>query len=183
MAMPRRWEILKPGEIDVESSARMQAHSWLDTYLDPMQPDRNVEVHHAAEGFLMPSRLKLRHDLYRTAAVDPEQFLRVAVTPEQQTIGLLYGYLKKDGAAYELSAFYVDKQFHGTGLAYDMTDEFFDWTDPAIATEVGVVEDNIRAQRFYRNVGFVETGEPAHPVRAFGREFKYLREIDMIREV
>lgn len=63
--------------------------------------------------------------------------------------------------AVELHRIYVERQFHGTGLAADLMAEVLRRAEDhrAAAVWLGVWEHNPRAIRFYQRSGFVEAGD------------------------
>jgi GNAT superfamily N-acetyltransferase len=63
--------------------------------------------------------------------------------------------------AVELHRIYVERAFHGTGLAADLMTKILERAERhgAAAVWLGVWEHNPRAIRFYRRCGFVEAGE------------------------
>lgn len=63
--------------------------------------------------------------------------------------------------AIELRRFYVDRRFHGTGLARELMAHMLDAAQVrgAAALWLGVWEHNPRAIRFYRGFGFSEVGD------------------------
>ncbi len=70
---------------------------------------------------------------------------------------------------------YIDKRFHGSGLADRLMKAMIDWFDNAKPIELGVTTFNQRAKNFYKKWGFEE-------VELF-KELKFgkLPEIKMIR--
>jgi ribosomal protein S18 acetylase RimI-like enzyme len=66
----------------------------------------------------------------------------------------------------EIHRFYVDRPWHGTGLAHQLMERLLERaTERDVRTIwLGVWEHNIRAQRFYAKYGFVRVGEHAFPV-------------------
>lgn len=63
--------------------------------------------------------------------------------------------------AVELQRIYVDRRWHGTGLARELMTNVFERTRKAGAKGLwlGVWEHNARAIRFYKRVGFSEVGD------------------------
>jgi diamine N-acetyltransferase len=63
--------------------------------------------------------------------------------------------------AIELHRIYVERSFHGTGLAADLLSEVISTAERngAAALWLGVWEHNPRAIRFYQRSGFVEAGD------------------------
>ena len=63
--------------------------------------------------------------------------------------------------AVELHRIYVDKSFHGTGLAVDLMEKVIRIAEQhgAGAVWLGVWEHNPRAIRFYQRSGYVEAGD------------------------
>jgi len=181
MAMRRRWEIKQPDELHVLQSAQMQAISWIGAYLGEAGNPRNLEIVDAGQAFLKPERLKQREALYLASANDPAQHMRVATNHNDRVLGLLYG--TQTPNQQELQSLYVDPEYFGTGVAIDLVEDFIDWSDPERPIELSVVDDNYRAQAFYRRMGFTAVEAPPRPVKAFGKVFKHLYEIDMVREV
>ncbi|MCC6375479.1 MAG: GNAT family N-acetyltransferase [Microbacteriaceae bacterium] len=63
--------------------------------------------------------------------------------------------------AREMVGVWLDPSSRGTDAASRLVKEIIDWArvERATALSLWVMENNVRAKRFYQRIGFVETGE------------------------
>lgn len=103
--------------------------------------------------------------IQREQIADPLMVTLVAVDPEGHTAA--YAQLRPGSPAQgsapdplELWRFYVDAAYHGRGLAQQLMDATLDAAAQRGAKTLwlGVWERNLRAQSFYRKVGFADIG-------------------------
>ena len=59
-------------------------------------------------------------------------------------------------ALFATISLYVDKNWHGTGMASELMQRVVDWFDDTKPIELGVVAYNERAKAFYKKWGFEE---------------------------
>jgi RimJ/RimL family protein N-acetyltransferase len=165
--------LIRPGTPEQAAGfAHMHAESFKAAYLSGNEA-RNAEVLAEAARFVTPDRIRTRMELMqRSLANAKTEFFYTASDETGTPAGLIYGYKTDD--IQELAALYVAAPYFGTGVAQDLTTAFVGWCDPGRRIELGVVEDNIRAQKFYRKMGFQAVNEP------YNSHFAYLPEIKMV---
>lgn len=138
---------------DIENIRRMHAQSWLDTYPNEKAGISYEWVKEATDTWLTPEGLEKSREHFRGVFGNPDHFYRIA-TDGDRVIGLVHG-LEQDGHKH-LGALYVDKGYHGTGVAQRLMDQVDTWFgDDEVDLEV--VAYNERAKAFYRKYGFVES--------------------------
>lgn len=170
------WKAETPRVEDAEAMARLQAQSWLDTRQVEGAEERNAEIQLYANAMIQPERIALRQQFIERALNNPKGLYKIVRAENDQPIGLLFG--SKRSEDQELVSLYVDKEHHGTGVAQALMKDFIEWADPDRPIQVGVLEDNERAQRFYEKSGFEIVPETLRPFQ----ESKYLFEITMQRK-
>ena len=165
--------LIRPGiPEEAEGSARMHAESFKSAFLSENEA-RNADVLAEAARFVTPDRIRARMELIQRSLENAEnEFFYTATDTAGIPVGLIYGYKTDD--IQELAALYVAVPYFGTGVAQDLTRAFIDWCDTSRRIELGVVEDNARAQRFYQKMGFQAVNEP------YDSYYDYLKEIKMV---
>lgn len=167
--MPKQqseWMIEQAIPEDAHALAYMHAESFKAAYL--RDDERDVKVLAEAAAFVTPERIEARIELILRSFKSPDEFYYVATDEDAHPIGLVYGY--KTESIQELSALYVDVSYFGRGVGKELAQAFIDWCDPERPIELGVVEDNERAKRFYRKMGFVAVGDVRESFYDFLRE-------------
>jgi RimJ/RimL family protein N-acetyltransferase len=163
------WTIRQPTIEDAETLASMHAESFRFAYLRGDDSERDIDVLAEAAEFVTPERLEQRRLLIEQVEKDPEtELYQMAVNQEGQCIGLVYGFKEDD--MQELSALYVDEAYFGAGVAQALVGVFKKWCDPDLRVELGVVEDNERAKRFYAKMGFEALGDKRESYYPFLQE-------------
>ena len=170
------WKAETPRVEDAEAMAHLQSQSWLDTYQRDGQEERNAEIQLYAQKMVQPERVALRQQFIERALNNPKALYKIVRGENDQPVGLLFGSKRND--SQELITLYVDQDYQGKGVAPELMQSFLDWVDPDRPVELGVLEDNERAQRFYEKFGFEIVPETLHPFQ----ESKYLFEITMKRK-
>lgn len=175
-ALHTDWIAETPRPEDAAAMAKLQAQSWLDTYQTETDTDRNAEVKRIAEGLRSPERIAVREQYMDRALNNPVAFYKIVRTPDDELVGVLFGSKRQN--PQEIVTLHVAAPYHGTGVAQTLMQSFLDWSDPDIPIQVGVLEDNHRAQKFYEKFNFQITPETLHPYQ----ESKHLLEIYMHRK-
>ena len=143
-----------PQPSDARAVAEFQASAWRETYSRPGDVARNIKVVQDAEAFLAAHRLNRRRLIIeRIRRGSDTEYMRIAKVGA--VAALLYG--TKEAEGQELQALYVHRDFHGKGLAQEITEGYIDWCDDR-PIDVGVDMQNKKAQRFYKKMGFEDTG-------------------------
>lgn len=114
----KKWQIAAPTLKDVKALIDMYNQSWLDTY-------ENIEVGVTKEYLEGVARArcfgdgkKRQLDAIKDSGKNPDRYIRIAKDTTGRVIGMIDG--RRDKGAYELERLYVDKDWHGTGLAHDL---------------------------------------------------------------
>lgn len=144
------YEIREATSSDVEAIRRMHAQSWLDTYSNDEAGISYDWVKQKTDSWLTPEGLEKSQEYLGDIFNDPEHFYRIALDGER-VIGFIH-VDSKDGHKH-LGALYIDKDYHGTGLAQTMMKLADDWIgNEKVSLEV--VTYNTRAIRFYEKHGY-----------------------------
>lgn len=135
----------------VDAANEMRLQSWLDTYVnDELGVTREwIQERNKSQ---MSDKVKARR-LERLK--DPNSTGWVALDVTDQVIGLTTPYVDEEGNQH-VGSLYVDKSWHGKGVAGKLMQKVIEWSDPAKQIELGVVAYNERAKAFYRKWGFEE---------------------------
>lgn len=144
------YEIREATLDDVEAVRRMHAQSWLDTYPNEEAGISYEWVKQETDSWLTPEGLEGSREYFRKVLDNPDHFYRIAVDGDR-VIGLVHTDIK-DGHKH-LGALYIDKDYHGTGLAQTMIKLADDWIDGE-EVSLEVVTYNKRAIRFYEKQGY-----------------------------
>lgn len=175
--MSKRWSIEIPKPTDAKAIALFQADLWEQTYSRP--GENNILVVQDANAFLQTHRVARRKEnINKIHRGESAEYMRIARAKTEMgnraIAALLYG-AKEENGHQELWTLYVHSEFHGKGLAQEITEGFIRWCDNDKPIDVGVDKQNHKAQRFYAKMGFKDTGT--------GRSFNsYITEKIMRRE-
>ncbi len=151
---------------DAEKIAKLHSESFLKTYLNLNDDERNQQVIDEATRFLSSDRIQLRADLLAHSLENSDiHFYQIAMRDDGEPIGLIYGN-KLDGVQ-EIEALYVDENYYGAGVGKALVEEFIDWSDPDKPIELGVHKDNERAKKFYIKMGFKAINDNRHSFYEF----------------
>ena len=150
-----------PKPTDSKAIASFQADLWEQTYSRPGED--NILVVQDARAFLQAHRVARRKEIIsRIQRDDSAEYMRIARAKTEMgnraIAALLYG-AKEESGHQELCALYVHSNFHGEGLAQEITEGFIEWCNDDQPIDVGVDTQNYRAQRFYAKMGFKNTGK------------------------
>ena len=132
---------------DARSGARLHQACWRESYGPITEP--SLLATHLADEDAWVSRWRRQ--------VEQGARRLLAVSDVDDLIGFADagpGRDKDRGSELELYALYVRSAWHGTGVGRAL----FDATIGDAAAYLWVLEDNIRAQAFYRRQGFVSDG-------------------------
>ena len=148
--------IRKISAADVEALAQISRQTFYDTFTGTCT-EKDMEEF-LEQTFNLPqlqAELADENDLYFFAEIDgkPSGYLRLM----EDYSG--FGYIKK-WKALELKRIYVDKAYHGKGIAQLLIQFAEDYAqrNNYEVLWLGVWEHNIRAKRFYEKSGFTDTG-------------------------
>lgn len=135
---------------DIEAIRRMHAVSWLDTYPNDQHGVSLEWIKEETDSWLTPEALESSKDYLGSRISHPDHFYRIAVD-NGKIAGFVHA-LIEDGQK-KVGGFYIDKDYHGTGLAQEMASLADEWLGEATVT-LEVVAYNERAIRFYEKWGF-----------------------------
>ncbi len=136
---------------DLDQATEMRLQSWLDTYV-------NNELSVTEEWILERNKNQLSDE---TRAKRRERFTTqnttgwVARDANGRIVGATTPHVDDDGTQH-VGSLYVDKNWHGTGMASELMQRVVDWFDDTKPIELGVVAYNERAKAFYKKWGFEE---------------------------
>lgn len=139
---------------DAAALAVLGAKTFRDTYA----------AHNTAENMALHIATAFAPDLVRAEIEDPRGFILVALAPELIAYAQVTREIVPPGVgdlhALEIKRFYVDRAWHGLGVAQRlMTETFKGAAERGAATVwLSVWDQNPRAVAFYRKVGFTDAG-------------------------
>lgn len=145
---------------DAESVRRMQAESWRDTYPSEENGVSKEWVEETTRKWFEPLDEKIAESqaIFQNIIDHPEiHFYRVA-EKDGRIVGFVHGRIVKENneTIGNATAIYIDKKFHGTGLAQRMSaqrDDFFREHGVRKITTT-VASYNARSMRFHEKVGY-----------------------------
>lgn len=165
---------------DAEPVRRMQAQSWLDTYPSEEHGISREWVEGMTRSWFEPREEKMAESraIFQYILDNPStQFYRLAEV-NGRIIGFVHGEIL-DEVTGKATAIYIDKQFHGTGLAQQFNvsrDNFFRERGIQKITTT-IASHNARSLRFHEKLGY-------HKTAGSGRiEFGIIPVVDMERKL
>lgn len=168
------WSVREAQVEDAKEMAQLQSRLWQETYMRPGQDERNECVFAEATGYLEQERVQKRASIIEETNADSSmQSYLVLEGPHGQIVGMLYGIHTAD--KQEIIALYIDRIYQRQGGGKGLVDAFLERCDSTRPVEVGVIDDNLDAQEFYKNVGFEVVLSSLHKFN------EYMNEIVMMR--
>lgn len=140
---------------DVEPIARMVMQSWLETYVNAEHGILEDWIRQRYEDKLKPEALQEKRNKLAENKNNPDFGSFVAKDSGGRVIGMATPYRDKEGRQ-QLGALYVDKEYHGKGVAGELMKKVLEWSNPLEPIYLGVASFNERAKAFYRKWGFRE---------------------------
>lgn len=147
--------ISSTGVADVEPVARMVAQSWIETYVNKKYGVTEEWVKKRTGSRLTLDAIRARQQKLLNNIGNPDVGAFVAKDKTGNVIGMTAPYRDNDGKQ-QVGALYVDKEYHGKGVAGKLMKKVFDWAKPDEPIYLGVAIYNDRARAFYRKWGFTE---------------------------
>lgn len=147
---------IEPMQLEhVDAATEMRLQSWLDTYPNEAHGVTRqwVEARNAEQ--VTEERNRIRKEKFSTGMMTGTVAGWVAKTADGTIIGATTPYIDEEGVQH-VGSLYVDKNWHGKGVAGKLMQKVIDFFDPQKPIELGVVTYNERAKVFYRKWGFVE---------------------------
>lgn len=140
---------------DVEPVARMVMQSWIETYVNADYGISEDWINQRYAEKLKPEALQEKRDRLEETKNNPNFGSFIAKDENGKVIGMATPYRDEEGRQ-QLGALYVDKKYHGKGVAGELMKKVFEWSNPSEPMYLGVVVFNERAKAFYRKWGFSE---------------------------
>lgn len=136
---------------DIEPATHMRLASWLDTYVNNELGVTREWIEARNRQQLSPEKVKARKERFSSS----HHTAWVAKDENGVIIGSTTPYIDDNGIQH-LGSLYVDKTWHGKGVASELMKRVIAWSDPKKPMILGVVSYNERAKAFYRKWGFKE---------------------------
>lgn len=140
---------------DIEAATQMRLQSWIDTYVNEEHGISREWVEKRNRAQLSNEKVKLRLERLLMGRAQGTFNAWVAKGVEGDIIGSTTPFIDEDGTRH-LGSLYVDKAYHGTGVAHELMQKAMDWLGAENDIELGVVVYNERAKAFYRKWDFEE---------------------------
>ncbi|HEU5121414.1 MAG TPA: GNAT family N-acetyltransferase [Candidatus Saccharimonadales bacterium] len=158
----QRFTITSPSLAEVEELNAMWTQSWLDTYPNEEFGVPYEWVSEKISRQTTPEGIEKRKKQIQAAAGNPDVLWRIAKDKSGKIIGVAAPH--RDENVQRLGALYVDKKYHGSGVAQALMKEILAWADPTRPIELEVATYNERAKAFYKKYGFEEVSGSEHLV-------------------
>jgi ribosomal protein S18 acetylase RimI-like enzyme len=149
-----------PTPDDVLPMIEMHAQSWKDTYPNDDAGVTLEWVEERTKKWFTPENIENRKKRLEEAKTNPDIATWIAKDKAGKIIGIASP--RRDEKGQHVGAIYVDKEYHGQGIAQQLMEKIIDWSDPGQPIDLEVASYNERAKAFYRKYGFQETGKEAH---------------------
>lgn len=145
---------------DIKSVIKMQAESWLDTYPDDRAGVSRSWVEERVRSWLTLDNIKKRQERLGVINGDRHSLYKIAVAHDGSILGVLF--VRRQDGKQHLGMLYVDKKYHGKGIAQDLMKAFLEWEDTQLSTDLEVATYNKRAIAFYKKYDFHEVVGSEH---------------------
>ena len=152
--MAEQFVITNASVQDVDAIIAMHAQSWRDTYPNQAAGVSKEWVLDRVAKWRSPEKRAQRLEKIKQSTYDPDIIYKVIKDKEGATVGLAMA--SRDTIAQRIDALYVDKQYHGKGVAQRLMNEIISWLDSSRQVELEVAAYNERAKAFYKKYGFIE---------------------------
>ena len=144
--------LIRPATIDdIKGIKTMQSQSWVDTYANEKAGVSFEWVNDFVSKWTTDEGIKRSKEKYQKIFSNSEYLFSVAT---EGSIVLAMLFASKINSNQQIEALYVDKKYHGTGLATDLMNDALNWFDKSIPIYLEVVSYNKRAIAFYLKYGF-----------------------------
>lgn len=140
---------------DVEPATAMRLQSWLDTYVSPENGVTREWIEERNKGQLSSEKEASRKERFSAGKTAGTFSAWVAKDSSGVIIGSTTPF-KDDDGNWRLGSLYVDKNWHGKGVAKELMHRAMNWIGGNNDVYLGVVSYNERAKAFYRKWGFEE---------------------------
>ncbi len=162
---------------DIEPVTEMRLQSWLETYINEAAGVTREWIEEHNQKRLTQDAMEKRQERFLDGKARGTFNGWVAKDAEGTIIGSATATIDENGIR-ELGSLYVDKAWHGTGVAHELMRNVIDWLG-GDKNEIllGVVTYNERAKAFYRKWGFEEVPGTDHLFDAKIPEIKMMRKV------
>lgn len=151
---PAHYTVTVPTAEDIRPMLEMHAQSWRDTYPSSETGVSREWVESRVQRWLTDENIKDRQAKLNDLETNPDMALWVVKNEHGDVIGAASPH--RDQAQQRVGSIYVDKNYHGQGVAQLLMDKILAWADPKRPIELDVASYNERAKAFYRKYGFKE---------------------------
>lgn len=139
---------------DIEPATRMRLQSWLDTYPNDQYGVSREWVKTRNRDQLSPEKIASRRERFIEGKQNGTFNAWIARSAEGKIIGSTTPF-KAEDETWRLGSLYVDKNWHGKGVAGQLMQKVIDWINGE-DVYLEVASYNERAKAFYRKWGFEE---------------------------
>jgi ribosomal protein S18 acetylase RimI-like enzyme len=150
------YTVTVPTAEDIRPMLEMYAQSWRDTYPDSEAGVTAEWVEARVQRWLTDENIKDRQAKLKDLETNPDIAVWVVKNEQGEVIGAASP--RRDETTQRVGSIYVDKQYHGQGIAQLLMDKIIAWADPKRPLELEVASYNERAKAFYRKYGFEVSG-------------------------
>lgn len=140
---------------DIEPATEMRLQSWLDTYVNESSGVTREWIEERNREAKSLDRQESRVKRFIQAKKDGTFNAWVAKDTQGDIIGSTTPFVDDEGRQH-LGSLYVDKKWHGKGVASQLMQQVVDWFDSEEPIELMVATYNDRAKAFYRKWEFEE---------------------------
>lgn len=147
----RKFTIEEMKSEDVVEANKMRLQSWADTYVNDEAGVTKAWIEERNKQQMSAEKMKDRIEKLKL----PNTAAWIARDENGKIIGQTTHYVDNNGIQH-VGSLYVEKSWHGAGVAAELMQKVIDWFDPAKPIQLGVVAYNERAKAFYRKWGFKE---------------------------
>ena len=143
---------------DLDAATLVRLQSWLDTHVndDAGVTRQWIEERNKRQASEEVSSVRREHFL--TGKREDKMNAWVAKDESGTVIGTTTSFIDNDGVQ-RLGSLYVEKSWHGSGVAGALMQKVIDWFNDTKDIHLGVVSYNERAKAFYRKWGFEEVSD------------------------
>jgi ribosomal protein S18 acetylase RimI-like enzyme len=138
---------------DIPRMRAMHGQSWRDTYPNDEHGVSKEFIEKRTADWVTPENLEKSKEFFKGIIGNPRHFHQIAVRGDE-IVGIVHASKTDEGQTLE--ALYVDKKYHGNGLARQMIEKALAWCDTGRPIDLDVVAYNERAKAFYQKYGFRE---------------------------
>ena len=144
--------IAQPKVEDADELAQMHAMSWLEAYPNEKASVTVEYIRDYIERFTSEEGQTKRKAYIDESYINQDYFFRIARNNRGKIVGFVDA--RRSAEEFELNGLYIDKSEYGSGLAMELAEPALQWLGKEHDIKVTVVSYNLRAQNFYKKLGF-----------------------------